>query len=89
MALGGVDDIEAFMEAVPSRAPSGGGGSRPRGNGGGNQAPGDVTFNVGKHKGESIAAVHGSDPEYLTWAVEKMRNDFMVSRIKSFLAEQA
>lgn len=87
MALAGVEDVEAFIDAMPSRAPSRGGA--PRSNGGGNQSPGDVTFNVGKHKGESIAAVHASDPEYLTWAVEKMRNDFMVTRIKSYLAEQA
>lgn len=90
MALAGVEDIEAFIDTVPSRAPSGRGGSgggAPRNNGGGNQAPGDVAFNVGKHKGETIAQVHESDPEYLTWAVDKMRNDFMVTRIKSFLAE--
>lgn len=37
-------------------------------------SPGEVTFNFGRHDGETIAAVYESDPDYIDWLVNKDYN---------------
>lgn len=81
MLMGGVDSVEAFLEASPSSA-----GTRT------STDPGAVTFRgSGKHAGKTIADVHAEDPEYLTWAVSDkgLRNSYMVGQIRAFLGQQS
>lgn len=67
----------------------GGGQRRSNGGGGGNADPGTLDFRGGKHAGKTIADVYAEDPSYLDWCVKNMNNDFMVSRIETFLAAAA
>jgi hypothetical protein len=83
LMLAGVESVVEFLDATPARrepaAHGGGGGSRNNGD------AGSVAFNMGKHKGKTIAEVHNEAPDYLTWAVENMRNDYMVKQIRAYL----
>lgn len=92
MQFGGVESLEDFLEAEPasnSRGPRGNTTSPTRQGAPSGGDPGSVQFNSGKHRGKSIAEVHASEPDYLTWAVEKLRNEYMVGRISAYLAQQS
>lgn len=77
--------LEQGVQATPIRsAPSASGG-----NAGGDF--GDVEFKGGKHAGKSIADVYAEAPDYLEWIAgnDSYKNDFMRTRITSFLAAKA
>lgn len=50
------------------------------------ETPGDTVFNGGKHAGKTIAEVHAEDPSYITWSIDKGKNDFMRRACQAFLA---
>lgn len=63
----------------PTPTPSGGGGDA-----------GSIAFKFGKHKGETIAAVSQTDPEYLDWAATGLSNNaFMQNKVREFLGANA
>lgn len=77
----GVTAVTQGTGATPiSSAPSAGGGDY-----------GDVLFKGGKHQGKSIAQVFEEAPDYLEWIAgnDSYKNDFMRTRITSFLAAKA
>lgn len=76
----GVTAVTQGTGATPiSSAPSGGGDFS------------DVEFKSGKHVGKTIAAVYAEAPDYLEWIAgnDAYKNDFMRTRIVSFLATKA
>lgn len=79
----GVTALTQGTKATPiSSAPSAGGSGGDFG---------DVEFKGGKHAGKSIADVYAEAPDYLEWIAgnDSYKNDFMRTRITSFLAAKA
>lgn len=66
--------------SYPARKASGGS------SGGDTQDPGTLEIRAGKHGGKTIAAVYAEDPDYLDWCVENLKNEFLRTRIESYLA---
>lgn len=73
-------NVGASRATPISSAPSAGGGDF-----------GDVLFKGGKHQGKTISQVNDEAPDYLEWIAgnESYKNDYMRTRIVSFLAAQA
>lgn len=79
------------VDDVVNTAPKGRGGYRRGGassggsNSGSDNDPGATVINGGKHAGKTIAAVYEAAPDYLEWAVDNLRNEFLRNRIELFL----
>lgn len=78
------------VEAIS--APRASTGSAPRrSSGGGNSGgpAGDLAFNSGKKRGQTIASVYADDPSYIEWCAAELKNEFMRDKCIAYLAEVA
>lgn len=85
LALAGTEAVVERMESPsrPSSSPRSGGGV------GNYDNVGEIAFNSGKHQGKTIAEVYEEAPDYIEWAAEKLRNDFMRKKCEKYLDEVA
>lgn len=78
LALAGAQSVVETFEGEPSTTQT----AAPRSTSG----AGSVEIRSGKHAGKTIAQVADEDPSYLEWASGNLKNDFLKSRIREFLA---
>jgi hypothetical protein len=77
--LAAVETVKAKFggEVVAERPAAPAGGARPHA---------DQLVPFGKHKGQTLAQIHATAPDYLTWASENMQAADLRQQICEFLA---